>query len=268
MVSNYDTICRELRDKFVAHKGKKELTVYGSGNLMSANYPQLIKDMIVQISKNIKDETVSSWVIPNFSTSTENDKIVGSLVLMSAMKQFFGYKFVLECGLPEVTLLGTVEDWLNIKMRAKRLLEFDTTSGYMVKWHVLLDPILQNFVDSANGKPDLEWWNTIVNHLGGGSGPSYLSGWVTVFSVFNNEGNWIGSQKTITNDWRKSLNDTVSPYPIIDSNDIACSEVTVNVTVDDNGKEYKTMFTAGIGGYVIDGATGLMPVSTWSLVTT
>jgi hypothetical protein len=55
----------------------------------------------------------------------------------------------------------------------------------MLKWHGLLTVICDKLVRSAEGEPDLEFWDIIVNRMGGGSGPTYLSGWISTFSVFD-----------------------------------------------------------------------------------
>jgi len=37
----------------------------------------------------------------------------------------------------------------------------------------------------------VEFWNKIADYHGGGSGPTYLSGWITAFSPWSSEGKWI-----------------------------------------------------------------------------
>ena len=123
----------------------------------------------------------------------------------------------------------------------------------MSKWHAMLDGVLEQFVMSAEGKPDLSWWNQISNKRGGGSGPSYYSGWMTVFSVFGDRGVWYGN---LTNGAR---------WPVIDTDDMHSGLVTVNVTIDDNGEKHDTLFTAGVTGVTVCHNTGLMPVSNWKL---
>ena len=182
-----------LRDKFVEHKSQKSLTVKSIGKLDTANYQEMCKQMTEQISSNIKDPSIKEWVIPNFSTTTQTDKLVGAIVLMSSMKSFFSLKFMLCCGLPKVTLEGVEEDWVELQNRAKRLLEFDIFSnGHMKKWYNMLAPILQNFTDSVRGKPPIDWWSRVCTNIGNGSGPRWLSGWITTFCVFNDSGEWVG----------------------------------------------------------------------------
>ena len=41
-----------------------------------------------------------------------------------------------------------------------------------------LAPVLDEFVAAKGGKPDLAFWDRVCDRSGGGSGPTYLSGWV------------------------------------------------------------------------------------------
>ena len=56
----------------------------------------------------------------------------------------------------------------------------------MSVWLGYLNPIAAQLVASARGQPDLQFWDTICHRSGGGSGPDYLCGWITAFSVFDN----------------------------------------------------------------------------------
>lgn len=153
------------------------------------------------------------------------------------------------CGLPEVTLLGTVDDWKDIKNRALQLTKYNLANkNYMGKWLELLTPVLDNFIKSAEGNPDLEWWNKVCHRYSGGSGPSFLSGWVTVFNVFSNEGVWLADNRSDT--WRGVVN---SEYPLIDTNDISYGFVSFDVVVDDNGREFQAeMYTGCMGADIKD----------------
>lgn len=242
-----------LRDRFVEHKGHKELNVSTGGTLYTANYPDLCKLMTEEISRNIKDPTIKDWAIPNFSTTTPTDKVVGAVVLMSSMKSYFSYKFTICCGLPKVTIEGVEEDWVELQNRAKRLLEFDNPSlgNHMTKWYKMLAPILQHFTDSVKGKPDIDWWSRVCTKIGNGSGPRWLSGWITTFCVFNDSGEWIGDHFTkeyygefITNP-NKDCGYSEEGWPIIKCNDIPKGFVQVDLVIDDNGTEHKTELLAG-----------------------
>lgn len=230
-----------LRNKFVDFEGKKQLVVNGGGTLMTANYEDLCNRMTIEISKNIKDPNVREWVIPNFTTTTDTDRMVGAVVLMASMKSYFEYKMCLMCNLPSVTLLGEVEDWIEVRNRANKLLEYDLNKKEISSWTKLLFPVLDNFVKTAKGNPDLEWWNKIAHYEGGGSGPRYISGWITTFCVFDEKGKYMGNNCSV-DIWNRMVK---SEWPIIDTNDIPRGYVNVPITIDDNGKEYKTEMFAG-----------------------
>lgn len=260
----------EVRKKFVDHEDKKELNVDGGGTLATADYAGLSMRMAEQIAKNIKDPSVKEWVIPSFSTTTATDRVVGAIALMSAMKKFFSYKFSLCCGIPKVTLEGTVADWKNLEQRAARLLEFDVKSSLLRKWLALLAPVLAQFSLSAEGKPNLEWWNRVCSDHGGGSGPSYLSGWITVFCVFDDSGKWVGDQRSVQHYMGKALCDVHQVFapegwPILDTNDIPSGCCSVDLTIDDNGKEYKCSLTAGHSAMLVPDEVTVRPGVEWSL---
>ena len=164
----------------------------GFGNIITADYGTLSLEMTKQIQKNLIDETVRDWILPSFSTTTQNDIVVCSVVMMAALQNYFSYKFTLCCGLPEVTLLGTTNDYINLKERVDVLKKYDLGDGKINKWHSLLSEICDELINTSKGNPNMEFWNTICHRSGGGSGPSYLCGWISTFCCFDEKGNWIG----------------------------------------------------------------------------
>ena len=70
------------------------------------------------------DLELADWVMPNFSTTTNKDRIVGSVLFMGAMQSYFAYKHALMCGIPTVTLLGEREDWEVLLSRVDKLRTF------------------------------------------------------------------------------------------------------------------------------------------------
>jgi hypothetical protein len=241
-----------LREKFVAHEGKKNLTVYTDGTLLTTDYPSIVKHFIIQMKKYLKDPSIAEWAVPEFSTTTDDDRIVGAICLMAGTQNYFSYSYFMRCGLPQVTLLGTPEDWQQLRERTSRLLEFDCDQRFMKKWHQMLDPIMEQFIKSSQGQPNLKWWNQITNHVSKGSGVSYYSGWLTVFNVFDEHGSWRG-QRTLGAKWPKRESGKMAP----------CL-VEVPMTVDDRGTVYETMFSAGLSSFRIINRA-IQPISSWRL---
>jgi len=137
-----DAHAEEMRYHFVMHEDKKELVVYGGGNIHTANYPALIDQLSTEIEKNTKDD-VRKWIECNFSTSSKKTKIVSKLVLMGSMKNYFKYTMCLRCGLPCVTLEGNKEDWLEIQSRLARLKDWK-----LEQWHDCLQEVIEHFVNA------------------------------------------------------------------------------------------------------------------------
>lgn len=259
-VNNYP---EELRDKFVDFEGKKELVVKTNGSLRTVSYDALAMLMADQIAENIKDPSIRDWALPSFSTTVNSDKAVGAVALMATLQAYFDYKFSLMCGLPQVTLLGSTSDWEEVRKRAERLVEFDLKEGLLKKWNAMLLPVLDQFIKSSKGDADKDWWNKIVNHVGGGSGPTWLSGWITVFCVFNDSGKWVGDAHSCSSYMGDSWS---SEWIYIDTNDIPSGYVRVPVTVDDNGVEYKTTMYAGHLGVEFKDDNTIVPRLDWAIV--
>ena len=47
----------------------------------------------------------------NFSTTTQTDRMVSQLILMSSVQKYYNFDTYIACGIPEVELLGTEGDW-------------------------------------------------------------------------------------------------------------------------------------------------------------
>ncbi len=247
-----------MRGTFVNHEGKIELVAKGDGNIYSANYANLISQIVVQIEEHTKTE-VRKWMECDFSTTTDLSRVVSQLILMSAMKNYFSYKMCLDCNLPKVTLEGTKEDWVKIYQRVDFLRTFEKET-VLHKWADVLEYVLQHFIDAFDGKIDKSgFWNRVAHQTGGGSGPRFLEGWILAFYPFNDSGKYC-------------LNDIDSirageRFGKINTSDVSPSVVSVPVTIDDNGREYKTKFITGlISGRTDKNETALRPNIGWALV--
>jgi len=106
-----------------------------------------------QISKNVKDPSLIDWFTPEFSTTTDTDRVVAGITLMATLSTYFKFEESTMCGIPEVTLLGTVEDWEMLKAKFDRLLEFEVNGhDYMARWHAMLVKVGDGLIASARGE--------------------------------------------------------------------------------------------------------------------
>ncbi|KAH9098426.1 hypothetical protein Ae201684P_017638 [Aphanomyces euteiches] len=153
----------KLRQGLVKHEGQKELVVVDNATLLSANYGKFATRMVQAMEEHLVDPALSEWILPSFTTTTDNDKIVGSVVMMATMKKYFSFRFKNACGLPNVTLLGTVEDWEDIRARVDKLADFGED---LIEWTCMLSGILDEFVLSAKGTVNVEFWKRICRGIG------------------------------------------------------------------------------------------------------
>lgn len=181
-----------------------------------------------EIEKN-SNESIVNWILPAFSTTTEEDRMVGKLVLMGTVKKFFSYGCgaVSCCGISKVTLEGTLEDWIQLRQKVNRLCEFDAQQ--LVNWGKVLGHVLDNFIELYKGTPDLDFWQQMYTEVTGGSGMKYqrVSGWILAFAPFDDKGrNILNSYDNIMKTRR---------YGCISSHEICnCGiDATINVTVTD-----------------------------------
>ncbi|KAI9237867.1 MAG: hypothetical protein BYD32DRAFT_415341 [Podila humilis] len=234
-----------LRHLFVAHEGQKQLSIETSGPLHSWDFGNLAVQMGELIQKHVLDPELREWIMPDFSTTTTDDRIITSVIMMSTLKKYFKYSIFTECGLPAVTLLGEKGDWEKLLVRIEKLTEYGEET---TQWRNLLEAVLTGFVETFNN-PDSEetkdFWRKIA-HLRGGSGPSYISGWITAFCFFSSEGVSL---------YRKNggltLGDTA--FHRVETGDIPAGYADVPVLLDDNGIETKAVMVAGLVGIRVTG---------------
>ncbi|KAI0819419.1 hypothetical protein BC628DRAFT_1402720 [Trametes gibbosa] len=178
----------ELREYFVAHEGKRTLVAEGVMREGAIDFAAFAREMAEGIRKNVVDNTLVEWILPDFTTTTLKDMTICSVIMMSTVKEFFEYRMDVTCGIPTVTLEGSKCDWVRLVRRLDRLYGLgDEPSA----WANMLQPILRRFVSAFDGQPDTEFWTHVV-HSSGWCVPEYLGGWLTAFCVWTTEGEWTG----------------------------------------------------------------------------
>jgi hypothetical protein len=235
----------ELRDYFVAHKGQKELMVYAVGTIHTVNFGTLARHMTKEIQNNVKDPDLQAWIMPDFTTTTDSDRAVAAVLMMGAMQKYFSYGMGLMCGIPSVTLLGEREDWEKIHNKLNKMSEFGDEPTNLAEQ---LRPILRKFIAmfDANAKSDPElqaFWGRVADKHDMGSGPTWFSGWITAFCMWDEDGKLINRCR---DDSGLELDGV--RYSQIDIEKIPAGFASVPVKVDDNGTKYNTKMIAGSFG--------------------
>jgi len=185
-----DLNAETLRNKFVAHEGKKQLLVainhFSPGNGSTADWELVFPQFSEQIKDNITNSELQSVIAGKFSTTTVTDQACHEIALMSAMKNYFSYKMYTLCGIPQITLFGQQKDWEDLYNRTKSLGDYMLPS-FSQQWLNCLLPVLQEFINTFKGNVNKEFWNRMVKRvrIGKGSGSySVISGWINLFYPF------------------------------------------------------------------------------------
>jgi hypothetical protein len=111
-------------------------------------------------------------VVCDFSTTGPVERAASEVVLMDAVQSYFQYRFVTLCGIPAVTLEGSVEDWEKIRERVGRLAQYD-----LAWWTDRVGPVIDEFVKAAKGSPTASFWKGLYKEDNSSGGP-YVSGWL------------------------------------------------------------------------------------------
>jgi hypothetical protein len=143
-----------LRGRLVRHDGSRELTATFE-HFKAAEIAAAIRSFSSQI-REASDPVLHESLLCDFSTTTPAIRTASEIVLMDSYSTYFTYKMRCVCGIPEVTLHGSVEDWERIRARVEVL------ATYGLEWWVgRLRPILDELVLTAAGRPNRTFWQAI-----------------------------------------------------------------------------------------------------------
>lgn len=251
----------DLRSHFVDHDGKKELVVKEVGTIDTVDFGLLARRMTALLDQNIKDQNFGDWIVPTFSTTTVDDRTTTSILMMGSLQAYFSYTMMCRCGIPSVTLLGTREDYVDILLRLDKLHELGPETA---DWANLLRPILRRFVssfDEVMSAQTKEFW-TQAAHYQGGSGISQLSGWISAFCFWRNDGAplYYRTPPKFSDPYTPNSKENVVmgryvldgvTYHTVDTKKIPAGYASVPVKLDDNGKVHDTKMVAGSLGMVV-----------------
>jgi len=250
----------KLRDKLVYHQGKKTLEVKSNQDLIyntdKVDWEYIFSDFEKQIRSNTKNQ-IADIITADFSTTGMTEKIASQITLMESVKSYFEYKvFTIGCGIPDITLTGTPDDWRKVRDKTQSL------KGYGLDWWIdRLDPILKQFVDATQGTVDTEFWMEMVGSskfrkMGCGMPTDKtdlkFDGWFTAFYPYDAYGDMINGPMTYNARLLPEIVETPFIYEIRGDDGITVS------------KKYDMQLYAGIIGMIEDPVTGaLKPEIGW-----
>ncbi|NUR24478.1 MAG: DUF4419 domain-containing protein, partial [Catenulispora sp.] len=163
----------DLRTRLVGHEGRKRLAITLDGVPRDAADWQ---DAVEAWHRRLSGEIAGAeWFACDFTTSTEADRVAAQIVMMDAYAPYFAYWAVSVCGIPSITLTGTVVDWQRIRDRVEFVRGFGLDA-----WCRSLEPILDQFVRAAAGNVDTGFWRRVYNPVDAYGG-EVVTGWAARF---------------------------------------------------------------------------------------
>ncbi|KAF4878531.1 hypotheticall protein [Colletotrichum siamense] len=232
-----------LRSFFVEHEGQKKLEIWAEST--SIDFGDLAECFSEMISSNVKDDELHDWIMPSFTTTSDNDRVVASILFMGSMRDYFSYEAQLSCGIPSVTLLGEAADYRDILRRLDKIEDFGDEPK---QFATLLKPILEHMVMSfeiPSSHPQVEaFWNRMVTLHAGFSGGDHIHGWLGVFSFWKTSGQ---TSQGASGDWVPHIIDGIPRMKLLMA-DFAAGAASVGVTIRSIGRvSHCTMSAGSIG---------------------
>jgi hypothetical protein len=159
-----------LRSRLVKHEGSRKLEAQIS-DLSLKSFEVAIASFSSQI-REASDPVLHETLLCDFSTTTPAVRTASEIVLMDAYSTYFTYEASFICGIPQITVTGSAADWQRIRARVEVLATYD-----LEWWASRLRLILDEFVHTVDGHPNLEFWQAICKPKRA-YGATSITGWV------------------------------------------------------------------------------------------
>lgn len=256
----------KLRHRFVRHEGKKKLVVVRPDFFLGQTnpWPEAFAAFSAQIADNVGK--LRDLVVNDFSTTGPIERAASEVLLMDTFQAYFEYEMMCGCGIPQVTLLGTVEDWRSVRTRAQHLSEYG-----LEHWTDALLPVLDRIVATAEGADETPFWQSFFHYQSGSIGAA-LTGWINVLYPYLVDRRT--KQATIPNEfmagWKKNFAKPIRNWqeqmgPGLSQIPGGLASAPVKFTDLRTGNEHMLRFVGGMFGVVEDAAGVLAPEFGWAI---
>ncbi|MBQ0033701.1 MAG: DUF4419 domain-containing protein [Bacteroidales bacterium] len=177
-----------LRSMFVSFEGKETLEVESWHPLWlmtSHDWEKCVSGFPRQIAGYTGEEIVETLHC-DFSTTTPTSLAASDIMIMSTMQSYFEYVVTYWCGIPDIYLEGTPDDWQRILEKTRVLRK------YGLDWWIdELEPVLEKIAAASAGERDIVFWQSILQQTdeqelfevdcGEIVSAGKLNGWIQVF---------------------------------------------------------------------------------------
>ena len=171
----------DFSDKVSLIVATTEITLDNPNSPWEKVFPEFTK----QIAEHTGNEIIN-LLSSNFTTTTSVEKVASEITIMEAMKPYFEFIVLYAvCGIPEITLQGTPNDWQKLLDKTKQLSKYD-----LKWWTKELEPILEEFVKASQGKIDEKFWRNMFKYHSQKKygAPKVIDGWIVKFFPYDKDG--------------------------------------------------------------------------------
>jgi len=166
----------EFKDVIVGQEERQTIQVRRDDFIIGEVNPweELFPDFTKELHKKINTNLYSNLVL-NFSTSTKKEINAFEISFMDSMSNYFDYEFLSMCGIPEIEVAGTIEDYNKMLIALKEL------KKYNFDWWVdSIESNIEKIISTLKGHDVGEFWNSIYKEDNESGGP-YITGWIADF---------------------------------------------------------------------------------------
>lgn len=245
----------DLRERFVAHEGQIMLEITSEGTRHSKVHDKFATEMAKLLDSNVVDPELRQWIMPNFSTTTKNDTVVASILMMASLQSYFKYQENFKCGFPSVTILGEKKDW---ELVLEKISKLETFGDEPLHFGTLLRPIISRFIrsfDDPTGPEIIDFWQRMFFRGPNGSGgQTKFSGWISAFCFWDQQGICMYAPATESHRFHDPRSGTVVQPECLQLDGISYGRANlgkipqgwskVPVTINDHGVEYQAQMFA------------------------
>jgi hypothetical protein len=179
----------KYRKKFVNFEEKKDLKIDANQYIELGNpksdWQKAFTQLTKQAAQFIEPKTIDI-LTSNFSTTTETSKLVSQITILETFKGYFNYEIDGRgCGIPNIVIEGTTEDWENVLKKTKYISQYDLNW-----WTDRLIVIEEEIIKAKKGNFNKSFWMNMVKfHTEQKYGAkSEITGWVVDFYPYFSDG--------------------------------------------------------------------------------
>ena len=182
-----------IRYKFVDFEGKKRISIETGINLFMASDEQWISVIEKLLNETLKYIKIAKPILDKFnqkfSTSTKEAEIANNATILSSFKKYFAYSLLGTCGIPEITIEGSIEDW---ELLYEKVIELGNLDEEIVFWTDELKVIIKKIIETLETKrPNISFFKNIVQNVDKSREckPDLINGWIIKFIPYDKDNN-------------------------------------------------------------------------------